>query len=112
MCLGECMVPMVGQKISKDVRAKVVAKDALKHAETIRIGNDWEMSPPSPSTYKMVPGCFRFVGCQPLMVCQNWQAKNRANEYLGPNVHSWLTQTLKSLDPSLHCDAACCWPLR
>lgn len=67
MCLGEWMVPMVGQKISKDVRAKVVAKDALKHAETIRIGNDWEMSP-SPSTYKMVPGCFRFVGCQPLMV--------------------------------------------
>ncbi|CAL1157217.1 unnamed protein product [Cladocopium goreaui] len=25
-------------------------------------------------------------------------AKNRANEYLGPNVHSWLTQTLKSLE--------------
>ena len=67
MCLGEWMVPMVGQKVSKDVRAKVVAKDELKHAETIRIGNDWEMSP-SPSTYKMVPGCFRFVGCHSLMV--------------------------------------------
>ncbi|CAK9103509.1 Dynein alpha chain [Durusdinium trenchii] len=25
-------------------------------------------------------------------------AKNRANEYLGPIVHSWLSQTLKSLD--------------
>ena len=32
------MVPMVGQKILKDARAKAVVKDALEHAEIWRIG--------------------------------------------------------------------------
>ncbi|CAK8988142.1 Dynein alpha chain [Durusdinium trenchii] len=34
-------------------------------------------------------------------------AKNRANEYLGPIVHSWLSQTLKSLELGRSCRLTC-----